>query len=85
MTLWEVLKCQISYSMVVLYSRDLYEIIGLFKFSHSIKQPCSNVCLEKGLEMHQKCVKNAVPLLKIEYFDLQQAFKMSFLTQISSA
>ena len=35
----------ISYSMVVLYSRDQYEIIGLRKISHSIKKPCSSICL----------------------------------------
>ena len=49
--------------MVVLYSKDQYEIIGLLKISHSIKQPCSSVCLKKALEMHQKCLNNAVPLL----------------------
>ena len=45
----------ISYNTVVLYSRDRYEIIGLLKLSHSIKQPCSSVCLKKVPEMHQKC------------------------------
>ena len=45
----------ISYNTVVLYSRDRYEIIGLLKISHSIKQPCSSVCLKKAPEMHQKC------------------------------
>ena len=35
-----------SYSTVGLYSRDRYEIIGLLKISHSIKQPCSSVCLK---------------------------------------
>ena len=54
---------RISYSTVVLYSRDRYEIIGLLKLSHSIKQPCSSVCQKKALEMHQKCLKNAVRLL----------------------
>ena len=29
-------------------SRDQYEIIGLREISHFIKQPCGNVCLEKG-------------------------------------
>ena len=52
-----------GYHTVRLYSRDRYEIIGLLKISHSIKQPCSNVCLKKALEMHQKCLNNAVPLL----------------------
>ena len=56
---WYYLSC----STVVLYSRDRYDIIGLFKNSHSIKQPCSNVYLKKALEMHQKCLNNAVPLL----------------------
>ena len=45
----------LSYSTVVLYSRDRYEIIGLLKLSHSIKQPCSSVSLKKASEMHQKC------------------------------
>ena len=62
---------------------------GFSKFySLYIKQPCSSVWLKKALEMHQKCLNNAVPLLtkrKIEYFDLQQAFKMSYLAQILSA
>ena len=34
-------------------SRDQYEIIGLHKISHSIKQPCRSVCLKKVLE----CIK----------------------------
>ena len=45
----------VSYNTVVLYSRDRYEIIELLKISHSIKQPCSSVCLKKAPEMHQKC------------------------------
>ena len=53
----------LSYSTVVLYSWNRYEIIGLLKLSHSIKQPCSNVCLKKVQEMHQKCLNNEVPLL----------------------
>ena len=47
--------CHLSYNTVVLYSRDRYEIIGLLKISHSIKQPCNSVCLKKAPEMHQKC------------------------------
>ena len=39
--------------MVVLYSRDRYEIIGLRKSSHSIKQPCSSIYLKK----HLQCIK----------------------------
>ena len=53
----------ISYSTIVLYSGDRYEIIGLLKLSYSIKQPCSSACLKKALEMHQKCLNNAVRLL----------------------
>ena len=45
----------ISYNTVVLYSRDRYEIIGLRKSSHSIKQPCSSICLKKAFAMHQSC------------------------------
>ena len=41
--------------MVVLYSRDRYEIIGLRKSSHSIKQPCSSICLKKAFAIHQSC------------------------------
>ena len=48
-------ELRLSYNTVVLYSRDRYEIIGLLKISHSIKQPCSSVYLKKALEMHQKC------------------------------
>ena len=47
---------KISYSTVVLYSRDQYEIIGLCKISHSIKQPCGSICLKR--------VSNASNLLK---------------------
>ena len=45
----------VSYNTVVLYSRDRYEIIGLRKSSHSIKQPCSSICLKKAFAMHQSC------------------------------
>ena len=39
-----------SYTCVAcVYSRDRYEIIGLRKISHFIKQPCRNACLEKPL------------------------------------
>ena len=41
--------CITPYSTVVLYSRDRYKIIGLLEISHSIKQPCSSVCLKKAL------------------------------------
>ena len=46
----------LSFSMVVLYSRDRYEIIELLKISisHYIKQPCSSVHLKKALEMMYK-------------------------------
>ena len=59
------LKPTLSYSTVNKYcivGIDI-KIIGLLKISHSIKQPCSSVCLKKVLEMHQKCLNNAVPLL----------------------
>ena len=46
-----------SYSTVVLYSRDQYEIIGLLKISHSIKQPCSSVCLKKSARNASKMFK----------------------------
>ena len=49
--------------MVVLFSRDRYEIIGLLKISHSIKQPYSSACLKKALDMHQKCLNDAVRLV----------------------
>ena len=48
----------------VVYSRDRYEIIGLRKSSHSIKQPCSSICLKKAFAIHQSCWNNAVPQLK---------------------
>ena len=57
------MNAHISYNTVVLYSRDRYEIIGLFKLSHSIKQPCNSVCLKKAPEMHQKCQNDAVSWL----------------------
>ena len=43
------------YHTTVLYSRDRYEIVGLRKSSHSIKQPCSSICLKKAFAMHQNC------------------------------
>ena len=39
----------ISFIAVAINSRDQYEIIGLCKISHFVKQPCRNVCLEKVL------------------------------------
>ena len=47
--------CNIIQHGIVLYSRDRYEIIGLRKSSHSIKQPCSSICLKKAFAMHQSC------------------------------
>ena len=49
--------------MVVLFSRDRYEIIGLLKISHSMKRPYSSVCLKKALDMHKKCLNDAVRLV----------------------
>ena len=49
------LPMYISYNTVVLYSRDRYEIIGLRKSSHSIKQPCNSIYLKKAFAMHQSC------------------------------
>ena len=46
----------VSYSTVVPYSRDQYEIIGLLKISHSIKQHCK--CLP------EKSARNASKILK---------------------
>ena len=43
----------ISYSTLVLYSKDRYEIIWLCKSAHSIKQPCSSICLV--FTVHQSC------------------------------
>ena len=65
----------LSYSTVALYSRDRF---------NSIKQQSLP---EKVLDMHQKCLNNAVRLMKEmenQNFDLQQAFKISYLAQISS-
>ena len=47
----------ISNSTVVLFSRDRYEIIGLLKISHSIKQPYSSVCLKKSTRYASKMFK----------------------------
>ena len=43
----------ITFIVVTMNSRDGYEIIGLHKILHSIKQPSRSVCLKKALEMHQ--------------------------------
>ena len=40
---------QVSFIAVAMNSRDQYEIVGLRKISHFIKQPCRNVSLEKAL------------------------------------
>ena len=45
----------ISFIVVAMNSRDQYKIIGLYKISRSIKQPCRSACLKKVLEMHQSC------------------------------
>ena len=42
------LQENLSYSTVVLHSKDRYEIIGLCKILDFIKQPCKNICLEKA-------------------------------------
>ena len=47
-----------SFIAIAMNNRDRYEIIGLRKISHFIKQPCRNVCLEKAL------ATNASKLLK---------------------
>ena len=61
--------------------RDRYEIIGLLKILHSIKQPCGSV--------PEKSTGNASKMFtktkKQMFCDLQQAFEISNLTQISSA
>ena len=53
--IYTYIRTSVSYNTVVLYSRDRYEIIGLRKSSHSIKQPCSSICLKKAFAMHQSC------------------------------
>ena len=51
--------CKVGHSPLLLFivvamnNRDRYEIIGLCKISHFIKQPCRSVYLKKALEMHQ--------------------------------
>ena len=54
----------VSYSTVVLYSRDQYEIIRLLKISHAIKQPCSSVCLKKSIINASKMLKRCCTLVK---------------------
>jgi len=81
----------LSYSTrtVVPYSRDRYEIIGLLNISHSIKQPCSSVCLKKSTRNASKMFKQCSTFVKqnekLKDFDLQQAFKMSYFAQNSPA
>ena len=45
------IKCMYNLSCIVVAvnSRDRYEIIGFYKISHFMQQPCRNVCLEKAL------------------------------------
>ena len=69
--------------MVTLNSKDRYEIIGRREVSDFIKQPCRNVCL-KSARNASKLLKQCT-LAKHDYYDLQQAFKISSLAQISSA
>ena len=45
----------LSVIAVAMNRRDRHEIIGLHKISHSIKQPCSSVCLKKALKLAEKC------------------------------
>ena len=61
----------VSYSTVVLYSRDRYEIIGLSKISYSIKQPCGSICLKR--------VSNASKLLKQRSTLAKQSGKSNIL------
>ena len=71
-----------------MYSRDRYEIIGLCKISHFLKQPCRNVCVEKSVINASKLLKQHSTFVKESgksFFDLQQAFKISSLAQIFSA
>ena len=57
----------ISFIAITMNNRDRYEIIGLCKISHSIKQSCRSVGLKKAFEMHQSCLSNAVHWLnKVE-------------------
>ena len=60
-------------------SGEQYEIIGPCKISYFIVE----VCAWKLLKQCSTLAKLAKR--KIEYFDLQQAFKISSLAQISSA
>ena len=66
----------VSFIAVSMNSRDQCKIMRLCKTSRSIKQPYNSVCL--------KSIGNALSSLylgltkwKIEYFNLQQAFKIS--------
>ena len=61
---------------------DQYEIIGLRKILHSMKQPCSSICLKKALA---KQCSTLAKQTENRIFDLQTAFKISSLTQILSA
>ena len=52
-----------SFTAVAMNSRDQYEIIGLRKIFHFIKQTCKSICLKKAF----KFATNAVPQLsKVE-------------------
>ena len=50
------LQSTVLFIVVAMNSRDRYEIIAwVHQISHFLKQPCSNICLKKALEMHQRC------------------------------
>ena len=54
----------LSFIAVAMNSRDRYKILGLREFSHFIKQPCRNVCLDKNVIITLKLLKQCSTLAK---------------------
>ena len=53
----------VSFIVVTMNSKDRYEIIGLCKISHSIKQPCGSICLKKRYQ----CIKVAETMYVVSW------------------
>ena len=57
---WYYLAILLSLIAVTINSKDCYEIIGLNNILHSIKQPCSSVCLKKYCTLAKQSVKSNI-------------------------
>ena len=57
---WYYLAILLSLIAVTINSKDCYEIIELNDILHSIKQPCSSVCLKQYCTLAKQSVKSNI-------------------------